>query len=346
MPQAEQNSERGRVANLKSTANLMTLNPGLFCVFYAQGQSIGTQAGLPAVRVSQAPGSTVDITITSMSADGWLGASDGAALIKVAGGSGQILVTSYDFAEAQRDMPKLQVVQLAGNAAADTARNGAAVPNAPVAPQPPPSHVEGAAGSAPVASKEKPEVAAHIQRRGDVVARLGEWMGAPGSQAWIEGFGISPQKKIPPEDIEYQAVLGKGWLSPWSDGGQFCGSRGMALPILGLRVRLKGASEHKFAVKVSASFTDGTRVGPLGSDVTAEAESLAPLEAFLVEIQPKNATTVATNSEKASPTKATAGRAKKAFSVAEAKDTPQTTKPSPEVAAKKAVAPRRKTAKG
>jgi hypothetical protein len=31
-------------------------------------------------------------------------------------------------------------------------------------------------------------------------------------------------------DIEYQAVLGRGWLSPWIEGGKFCGSRGMALP--------------------------------------------------------------------------------------------------------------------
>ena len=49
-------------------------------------------------------------------------------------------------------------------------------------------------------------------------------------------------KGIAPEDIEYQAVLGRNWLSPWVEGGKFCGSRGMALPLLGLKVRLKGAA--------------------------------------------------------------------------------------------------------
>ncbi len=45
---------------------------------------------------------------------------------------------------------------------------------------------------------------------------------------------------VAPQDLEYQAVLGRGWLSPWIEGGKFCGSRGMALPLLGLNVRLKG----------------------------------------------------------------------------------------------------------
>ena len=69
---------------------------------------------------------------------------------------------------------------------------------------------------------------------------LGDWLGEKGSKRWIEGFGIAPTKLLEPKDLEYQAVLGKGWLSPWVEGGQFCGSRGMALPILGLRLRLRG----------------------------------------------------------------------------------------------------------
>ena len=61
------------------------------------------------------------------------------------------------------------------------------------------------------------------------------------ASAGSKGFAIAPVADGPAEDIEYQAVLGRGWLSPWVEGGQFCGSRGMALPMLGLRVRLRGA---------------------------------------------------------------------------------------------------------
>ncbi len=117
-------------------------------------------------------------------------------------------------------------------------------------------------------------------------------MGEPGSQSWIEGFAIAPNRLVELQDIEYQAVLGKGWLSPWSEGGQYCGSRGMALPILGLRVRLKGRAATTHTLRVSASFTDGSRVGPLADTETAEAESLAPLEAFRIEILPQDSAAV------------------------------------------------------
>ena len=88
-------------------------------------------------------------------------------------------------------------------------------------------------------------------------------------------------------DVEYQAVLGRGWLSPWAEGGQFCGSRGMALPILGLGVRLRGAAAERFEAVVSARFTDGAAAGPITDGAPCEAASLAPLEAFLVELRPR-----------------------------------------------------------
>jgi hypothetical protein len=60
----------------------------------------------------------------------------------------------------------------------------------------------------------------------------------------------------------------------------------MALPILGLRVRLKGDAAQKFTVRVQATFTDGTTSGPVDGSRTCEAETLAPLEAFQIEILP------------------------------------------------------------
>ena len=88
-----------------------------------------------------------------------------------------------------------------------------------------------------------------------------------------------------PADIEYQAVLGRGWLSPWIEGGKFCGSRGMALPLLGLKVRLKGGAAKTHECSYSATFVDGSSVGPVPAGETCEAESLAALEAFQVVIR-------------------------------------------------------------
>ena len=249
------------LAELRVSGHIMTLEPGVFCVFHAPGTTppdAGT--GLPGVRLSRAPaGSAASrVEISTFRDDGWLGA-DGAALIRVSGGPGQVLVTVYQAQGSTLPAPNLRVTCL-------TAPPAAPVP----APAPAP-----------------PEVEAHIHGRGDVAGPLGAWMGEPGSERWIEGFALLPRDAVAPDEIEYQAVLGRGWLSPWAGGGQFCGSRGMALPILGLGVRLRGAAAERFEAVVSARFTDGAAAGPIADGAPCEAASLAPLEAFLVELRPR-----------------------------------------------------------
>ena len=300
------------VAELKVSGHLMTLEPGLYCVFHAPGSvPADAQTGLPGVRISHPPVQEAglrepgprergQLAIRTFSEDGWIGASGGAALVRVQGAPAQLLVTIYQSAVVQHEAPKLQVMRL-GDVAAPAAPapeavagdggppGGGAFGASDIQPAMPSVHgfAEAAAASPTAgvpAAEEVWEVAAHIQRRGDRLGRLGEWMGQRGSQNWIEGFALAPTRQIGLSDIEYQAVLGKGWLSPWSDGGQYCGSRGMALPILGLRVRLKGEAAQTHTLRISATFTDGSAIGPAPDTQTLEAESLAPLEAFLVEI--------------------------------------------------------------
>lgn len=267
-----------RITDLKVTGHLMTLQTGLFCISHAAGQQPPTQAGLPGVRVSLSPTSAPgNVQIVTFEQDGWLGGRNNAALVRVLRGPAQVMITIYQEMTTQHPAPRLQVLQLSAEADSNSNLQPVAAPT--LAPAEP--------AKTSVAPQSKPEVGAHIQRRGDVTGMLGEWMGVPGSQSWIEGFGIAPTHLIKPEDIEYQAVLGKGWLSPWVESGQYCGSRGMALPILGLCVRLKGAAAKEFICRVTASFTDGTKIGPVDNGEPIEAESLAPLEAFLVEILPR-----------------------------------------------------------
>ncbi|WP_428376341.1 hypothetical protein [Lichenicoccus sp.] len=296
------------VAELKVSGHLMTLEHGLYCVFHAPGSTAADpRTGLPGVRVSHPPVQEPGLlSISTFNEDGWIGADASAALVRVNGDAAQLLVTIYQSALVQNEAPRLQVMRL-GDAAVGAAQPPAARPAPARGPfgvealampgGPLPRGFAEAAASSPTAAApaadEIWEVAAHIQRRGDRLGRVGEWMGERGSQNWIEGFAVAPARQVSPADIEYQAVLGKGWLSPWSDGGQYCGSRGMALPILGLRVRLKGDAAGTHALRVSATFTDGTAVGPAPDTQTVEASSLAPLEAFLVEITPNEAAVAA-----------------------------------------------------
>lgn len=241
--------------DLKSTAHLMLLDAGLFCVSHAADTPTPDPAsGLPAVRLSLAPSPGPfggRVIICGFSGEGWLGGRDDAALIKVVGGPAQVLVTIYQAASGAAEAPKLQVLRLS-----EPARAPAPETMAPV------------------------EVLAHFYGRGDVAGSFGDWVGERGSRRWVEGFALKPPAEVAAEDIEYQAVLGRGWMSPWSEGGQFCGSRGMSLPILGLRVRLRGAAAKAHGLSLSATFVDGSEVGPITDGGICETPSLAALEAF------------------------------------------------------------------
>jgi hypothetical protein len=247
----------------------MTLEDGVFCVFPAPGSPMpDPRTGLPGVRISEAPGSPRNaVSIRTFRDDGWLDGT--AALVRVNEGPVQILVTIYQSRQAADQAPRLQVLRLTGDAAEAAPAAAHSAADAPAEP----------AGPAP-------DALAHVQRTGDVGGTFGEWIGTRGSGLWIEGFGLAPSGPVKPEDLEYQAVLGRGWLSPWVDGGKFCGSRGMALPLLGMNVRLKGNAAKRFKLSYTATFVDGSAAGPVPAGESCEAESLAALEAFKIDLLP------------------------------------------------------------
>jgi len=260
-------SAAGRITELRVSANLMTLETGVYCVFPAPGSRAPDPAtGLPGVRITRCPGMAgrpEAVSISTFREDGWL--DNTAALVRVTDGPAQVLVTIYQAAgQPGENAPRLQVLRLAGDPA-----------------------VDGSEQATQAAKERDADLMAHIQGAGDVPGQFGEWIGKRGSRAWIEGFGISDKGPIAPGDVEYQGVLGRGWLSPWVDNGKFCGSRGMALPLLGLNVRLKGSAAKEFTVRYSASFIDGSVVGPVGEGTACEAPGLAALESFLVELVPR-----------------------------------------------------------
>jgi hypothetical protein len=286
---------------LKVSGHLMTLDAGLFCIFTPPGSPVpDASSGLPGIRLTLPPGPAFrpeSITISTFRDDGWLGGWNGAALVRVARGPAQVLVTIYQAPNTRGEPPKLQIMKLADGtsqaaagrpapapaAAAVAAAAPAIAASVQVATPPQNTPTGGAARPAP----EGTEIAAHVQVSGDIAARIGEWIGTEGSKHWVEGFAIAPKHLIKPNDIEYQAVLGRGWLSPWAEGGQYCGSRGMSLPILGLRVRLRGEAAETHDCSITATFVDGSRVGPMDTGEPAQAETLAPLEAFLLTITPR-----------------------------------------------------------
>lgn len=292
MLQSEQSNNQQRVIDLDVDGHLMSLGAGLYCIYHAPNQTAPDEFGFPGVRISLPPFPQANqVTVQTFEKDGWIGGEKNAALVRVSGGPGLILVTVYKNPAHQHPAPKLQVVRL--NDAQNVVANSvvrqqvqSAVPaNKPAANNAPSSPVQRGAPSQNT-DKEGLMVIAHVQREGDVIVPAGNWVGQPDSKAWIEGFGLSMEKKIfDPNEIEYQAVLGKGWMSPWYSGNQFCGSRGMALPLLGICIRLKGEAEKKYSLTLTASFIDGTKLAT-GSSEVLSSPSLAPLESFKLDLVP------------------------------------------------------------
>ena len=271
---AQEGGRNAQVQELKVTGHLMHLPPGLFCFINEANPGAASHNGMPGVRVSPPPIGGQNVEIAGFRPDGWLNAEGDATLVRIRNQPAQVLVTIYQLANMPEAAPRLQVRQLL-----------AANDMPPAMPAQPPAPAQTAAPVQPL--QETLDIVAHIQSRGDVGAKFGDWLGERGSGMWVEGFSIAAPEGIAPADITYQAVLGRGWLSPWMEAGEYCGSRGMALPLLGLRVRLTGAAAERYELSCSASFVGGALAGPVGNDETCEAETLAPLEAMQIVLTPR-----------------------------------------------------------
>jgi hypothetical protein len=133
------------------------------------------------------------------------------------------------------------------------------------------------APSAPAPAPAALSFLAHLANRGDTAFAQEAWAGGPDSPAAIEGLQIVAEGGAAP--LELQALVGSRpprW-SEWVSAGQFAGTRGHGLPLVGVRLRLKPetvgleiAAEALFLGALVASqrgrqveFVSGSGIDPL-----------------------------------------------------------------------------------
>ncbi|OYX70560.1 MAG: hypothetical protein B7Y95_15260 [Rhizobiales bacterium 32-66-11] len=105
---------------------------------------------------------------------------------------------------------------------------------------------------------------ADLARRGDVRVGSGEWLGGPAAPLPIEGVAVAG---VPSSlGLEYQVRSGarKVQWSPWVPAGSFAGSRGRAMPLLGIRFRLGSSGAE---LRAEALFLGSPVVSRSGSEV-------------------------------------------------------------------------------
>lgn len=117
-------------------------------------------------------------------------------------------------------------------------------------------------------------VSAHVSLRGDLTAGRGDWVCGPQMPGRIEGLELRGTTEDLP--LEYQVATGGrtgGWTS-WFPAGTYAGSRGKAVPLIGLRIRLKPEAAASLALKAEAAFLGATTVTRVGREIELTGPSL------------------------------------------------------------------------
>ena len=131
------------------------------------------------------------------------------------------------------------------------------------------------------------EITAHVQNVGDVEGSFGDWIGERRSRRWIEGLRITAPHGIGPEELLCRVVLGRDRLSPWAHSGRFCGSQGLAQPLLGFGIALRGQAAANYECSYGATFIDGSVIESAPNGQTCAAATFAPLEALRIDLRPR-----------------------------------------------------------
>ncbi len=310
-------------AGLEVTGQFLAFETGLYAVDVVSARSVATDVGLrlPCVRIEPLPVSAGagQAFVSGAAEGGWL-AGGATAFVLVVGGRTRVMLTVYKAAGGMAP-PELRVRPLG-------AAMGLAAPEAPKAPgadapEPPRRTVIVApvvppAATPPVQVTDVPPVQAphptsmspgagrpgvvlmaHVQGVGDVSADAQGWAGRAGSRGPVEGFSVAVDG-VDASEIEYQAILGDQWNTPWTRGGGFCGSRGMALPILGFRVRLVGGAAERLECRYWGAFVGRGEVGPVDGAAACQAGQ-AFLEALRIVVAPRGTGNAVPEASSATP---------------------------------------------
>jgi GT2 family glycosyltransferase len=134
-------------------------------------------------------------------------------------------------------------------------------------------------------------IGAHIRSRGDMTFADAPWAGRVAPGLWIEAFSVRPLELLGAQDIEYKGLTGSGFETPWLSDEKVCGTKGMAVPLVGFAVRLKeSATTAGYNCEYSGYFQSGVTIGPLRNGAPCRSTvANDPLEGIQVRVIKRSA---------------------------------------------------------
>ena len=236
-------------------AQRLSFGPGLYLITLSGG-GVREVSGLalPCVRLDPLP-PTREMPgrahVACLTEGQWLSSANQSAFLRIEGGAANLILTTYNVAgDATPPNVRIRLVKNEDAAARLISNPSAAAKRPDLLP---PGLAE---ESLPL------KLLVHCSGVGDVEVEGGEWAGAADERAAIEAFSIAPTEMEGDLWLEYQSIMGVDWSSPWVNAPELSGSRGLALPLFGVRARLTGKAASEYEIVLWARC--GTReIGPV-----------------------------------------------------------------------------------
>jgi GT2 family glycosyltransferase len=286
---------------LSASVQVLPLPPGLYLFSVKAASPVTAKStgllSLPAVHVGLGPGvrsEQVEFVAGPSTQGAWLFAQGDLLVTKVSGTGATLIMTSMRAPGGE--VLSIKVERLEARAAAIDA------PRPTAAEVPLPSAVRStrrAPDKRLVKKSSKPAISAvandlplpvrigaHIRTRGDMNFEDLPWAGRVAPGLWIESFSVRPLKGFAAQDIEYKGLTGSGFETPWLSDDKMCGTKGMAVPLVGFAVRLKPSSAAAiYDCEYSGYFQSGSTVGPLRNGAPCRSTvANDPLEGIQVRL--------------------------------------------------------------
>ena len=151
----------------------------------------------------------------------------------------------------------------------------------------------------------------HVSGMGDVVVDNGEWLAGPSAPSRIEGICLEWPGKPADLDIHYAVKTAKPQVTSGRkmEMGSFAGTRGKAMPIVGLMLDMSGPGASDFQFSVEAFFLGSPALHITGNHVVASGPTgREPLVGLRIGLEPLRRATMSKARPSANKLERSAGR--------------------------------------
>ncbi len=272
-------------AGLSASVQVLPLPAGLYLFSVRDATPARTQAAgnivLPAIYVGLGPGvgpEHVEFVTGPATTGPWLFAPGDMLVARVLAKGATLVLTTIRGAGGET--LAINVERLDGRADGD--KVAARMPGWPAG-----RAADPAAGTAAERVSLPLQITAHIRARGDMTFADAPWAGRVEAGLWVESFSVRPLAIFDAGEVEYKGLTASGFETPWLSDDLMCGTRGMAVPLIGFAVRLKPTPKASaYDCEYSGYFQSGTVSGPVRNGApcrsTVASDSLEGLQVRIV----------------------------------------------------------------